>query len=516
MSTPETARPEPQPAEKKIEHVSPREREQAATREQEALLEASVESTVQARQKVIEGGPEFAQEVSQELATLEQAGDLTHEVQVELERATALPEKPTEKAPSVEKTRETEGYKELMAVRLTDNFPIVENGRVKLKTPMAATKGEVPRASLHFSLNRKVESHLTGSWDKRGIALLAPMDGLVRENGVPTGLNQLDTFWVSGDGVQLPPGTKVLYRSETAADPRLRQLRTFCETNKVGIEFEETDDMSGATLEQRLSTLGYQRLDPSGETERAIAQKSGVRLKGSDKIHAESGLPYLEGAMMQSNPDQPDSLRQSPVAVLRLAGELSSVLPPEVTAQHTSIARARLDRFISRPQEAQRLFLAQAQEKLGRTPTAEELFSQEATFYDELSEFALKGDDQPDLMRTLADKVGSDAFEAGGADRRFAKQLETLDPSTRATVIERFAKVGGPAAVHAMELCEQKLTPAEKQTIARGTLANMEAFRTGRNLKELAPIMKYLKSNEGRDFFDQNFGPEFYNYFYTR
>lgn len=90
----------------------------------------------------------------------------------------------------------------------------------------------MPRDSIHFSLNHTVESHEGGDFRGRPFTVIAPLEGLVKINGAPSAMADVDTSFVTGpgEGLVLPKDTIVVEvgsssaSSETIVQPDGRWL----------------------------------------------------------------------------------------------------------------------------------------------------------------------------------------------------------------------------------------------------------------------------------------------------
>ena len=82
-------------------------------------------------------------------------------------------------------------------------YPVVrDNDGNVILTPYGShtigTDKAVPRASLHFTLEDTVKSHIYGSWDKAEKKIVTSLDSMISKNGVPANLQPVDTWWTKG------------------------------------------------------------------------------------------------------------------------------------------------------------------------------------------------------------------------------------------------------------------------------------------------------------------------------
>lgn len=153
----------------------------ASDNEGEALLILALSGNTKAR-KILE-------QKRQKLVALDNARD-----RQQLEANTGVVEKIKE---------EPLDPKELVAVHLTNYMPRTsgDGKNLELQTTYEATGKKIPRITQHFTMNHPVESAgLYGSWYDTPIAILMPFDKIVAQNGKPTALNTVDTFWERSPG----------------------------------------------------------------------------------------------------------------------------------------------------------------------------------------------------------------------------------------------------------------------------------------------------------------------------
>jgi hypothetical protein len=98
---------------------------------------------------------------------------------------------------------------DLVGVHLTKFPPKDVNRHLEIQSVFDATDWKDPRQTVHFSLNHPVQSHSDGSWNESSFAVIAPMEGLVLENGKPAALNSVDTFF------EVSPGSRIKLPEES-------------------------------------------------------------------------------------------------------------------------------------------------------------------------------------------------------------------------------------------------------------------------------------------------------------
>jgi hypothetical protein len=106
--------------------------------------------------------------------------------------------------------------------------------------------GYYPRASIHFSLNHTVESHIQGDFSDRAFTLVSPLEDLVAYNGVPAALNGVDTYFVSrpGEGVFLPENTSVVEMHATDQASLIEKQGRFVRINEVQLDVRGLEDLA--------------------------------------------------------------------------------------------------------------------------------------------------------------------------------------------------------------------------------------------------------------------------------
>ena len=100
-----------------------------------------------------------------------------------------------------------------LLVHCTHYMPqINKNGELVIQNTAAATDGEIPRATVHFTLNHTVVDNNGGSWTDKGIVVLAPYDSVVEKNNKPAGFKVDDTFFSVGAdaGLVLPENARIV------------------------------------------------------------------------------------------------------------------------------------------------------------------------------------------------------------------------------------------------------------------------------------------------------------------
>lgn len=143
--------------------------------------------------------------------------------------------------------------KNWLLVHCTHYMPrINKNGELFIQNTAAATGGEIPRATVHFTLNHTVVANNGGSWTDKGIVILAPYDSLVEKNNKPAGFKIDDTFFsVEAEaGLILPENSRIV---KPVNDGPLYQIGEKVSTYK-------TDNFTDDEIELIKSWMSYRTL----------------------------------------------------------------------------------------------------------------------------------------------------------------------------------------------------------------------------------------------------------------
>ncbi len=143
--------------------------------------------------------------------------------------------------------------KNWLLVHCTHYMPrINKNGELFIQNTAAATGGEIPRVTVHFTLNHTVVANNGGSWTDKGIVILAPYDSLVEKNNKPAGFKIDDTFFSVGAdaGLILPENSRIV---KPVNDGPLYQIGEKVSTYK-------TDNFTDDEIELIKSWMPYRTL----------------------------------------------------------------------------------------------------------------------------------------------------------------------------------------------------------------------------------------------------------------
>lgn len=100
------------------------------------------------------------------------------------------------------------------------------DGRLAVPTTAMATNFELPRATVHVTLNHPVRGHSGGSWNDMQFVILAPYSDLVQANGNPLQVSLFDTYFAPDvkTGLVLPADAHIV-RPGDVADGALYKIQ---------------------------------------------------------------------------------------------------------------------------------------------------------------------------------------------------------------------------------------------------------------------------------------------------
>ena len=86
------------------------------------------------------------------------------------------------------------------------------DGDLSIETTGMATGYKLPRATVHFTLNQIVHSHMGGNWDNTPIVVLVPYKDIVGKNGNPQEIALEDTYFTPNPetGLALPESSYIV------------------------------------------------------------------------------------------------------------------------------------------------------------------------------------------------------------------------------------------------------------------------------------------------------------------
>ena len=114
-----------------------------------------------------------------------------------------------------------------LAVHCTKYMPRrLPDGRLAVPTTAMATNFDLPRATVHVTLNHPVQGHSGGSWNDMQFVILAPYSDLVQANGNPLQVSLFDTYFAPDvkTGLVLPADAHIV-RPGDVADGALYKIQ---------------------------------------------------------------------------------------------------------------------------------------------------------------------------------------------------------------------------------------------------------------------------------------------------
>jgi len=124
------------------------------------------------------------------------------------------------------KDKNNEYYKDIEALRWGDvafvhstkyDVDRNEKGVVILRSHAHHSQNDenpYPRATLHFTTNAEVESHLFGQWIKSNRLIVTRGQSIIDANGLPARMNTIDTYW------SVNPGQPLLLEGASVVEPK--------------------------------------------------------------------------------------------------------------------------------------------------------------------------------------------------------------------------------------------------------------------------------------------------------
>jgi len=158
-----------------------------------------------------------------------------------------------------EKGQEALELESLVVVHATRYLPIQGEEGLEMVTTFEASDGEIPRDTIHFSLNHHVASHMYGSWSDTPYAVISPLKEMIGVNGKPAVLNTIDTFWEVGPGkrLKLPENTIIIQPGDLPKG----EIFSGVETNDIRYKAENIEPDDIKSLRQEMSERARMNLN---------------------------------------------------------------------------------------------------------------------------------------------------------------------------------------------------------------------------------------------------------------
>ena len=451
--------------------------------------------------------PEALEDIKPGLDIIEVSADVAREI---ITQNTAL-ETPPAREHDIERGEESQQFvverenpfELLLSVRMANHLPIIKNGKLMIETPLAATDGDVARPTLHFTMNEKVGDHTEGEWGSAPYGIFAPMDQMVKLNGLPYGFGKMDTYWLKDEGVLLPEHATTILTKKGEENPNLQFFKEQCEKENIEINIVEVDAISDEAVNDLVAQLGYHSYGAEKEDEH-IRQKFGIETGGYG-AHNNSWLHGFERTFMHGSPKLASRvISKEYLAVRTPADQLSqlkihgSKLPEKLYEQYQSIAAARLELLLENPEMASAFFRAHL--KIAETDSSkrgeQEMEHAETRMFSEIIQIISDGTEfgeqfkaaQPQVHEKFTDavsrKIGSTHISEKAHDNlvnAFIEKFDTLPKDFADKVIRKISATGGPDGIAVLFQLGGSLTELQKENIIQGITNNPAA------IKELSP-----------------------------
>jgi hypothetical protein len=93
---------------------------------------------------------------------------------------------------------------EMVSVIHSSKHPLTRDGSGNIiMRPTGQYDQTIPRASIHFTLEDVVKSHMFGAWRPNEQKIVASLSSMINKNGLPYNLNPTDTWWMRSPGQDL-------------------------------------------------------------------------------------------------------------------------------------------------------------------------------------------------------------------------------------------------------------------------------------------------------------------------
>ncbi|MDA1208561.1 MAG: hypothetical protein O2904_00840 [bacterium] len=214
---------------------------------------------------------------------------------------------------------------ELAIVHATSYEPQrTEEGEFDIRTTFDATNGEIPRNSMHTTLNHKVTSHMQGNWDSSGYTLVSTLDNMMEANGPPMVLHSIDTYWTRDPGEKLRFHNAVMVRwGGDLGDDFYKRDGEYMNVKSEGFTAQDIVKLNDMA-EMRSNVYGLS-VELSAAFQRYVKDESNALLKTVDstKVFENFGMsPYIpvspifsEIAEMVESSSKPISIAQAITAI---------------------------------------------------------------------------------------------------------------------------------------------------------------------------------------------------------
>ncbi len=421
-------------------------------------------------------------------------------------------------------------FEYMAAVRVSNNLPVFENGKLLLKTAMDVTKGKVPRPTLHFTVNCRVGNNDGGNWDDVGYAYIMPMDKMVEANGKPYAFGKDDTFYATATGVEMPSTSKIIFRADKKDDPAFKDLQEQCRQNNIPIEFVEVQANDDTVVERLLEKDGYgnyiNRNQDKNEIDIGLAKKMEMVVGGYGN-HTGSPIWQLEKAFLSGQPgyeftdEEKDSqwknfiARNTPFGQIRVLLEVAPKIPEDVRQKFEELGLNNLNILLNDKARFEQYaqIHAEAETKFNGSKTASEFKTE---FYAQGVDFLSKHKDaeeflskNPDVQKRLQDVLVevADSPEMRIIMMEIMQGEKIVPPELQQQLVEKNIDRGGFTAFQIAEYFEGKLTPEQQQRIKESIAKNADSLTETATQDVIERTVPDII--ERRDYFEKKYGKAF-------
>jgi len=416
-------------------------------------------------------------------------------------------------------------FEYMAAVRVSNNLPVFEGGKLVLKTACDMSNGEVPRLTLHFTVNCRVGNNDGGNWDDVGYAYVIPMDKMVEVNGKPYAFGKEDTFFATARGVEIPASSKIMYRADKENDPTFQALMEQCRQNNISVEFIKSEASDNIAVERILEKDGYGnyaegKYDDSVDSK--LAEKMGVRM-GGYAMHSGTPIWRLEKTFLSGQPGykSEDAVQQQSMNVYTPFEQFTAVaespddIPRDVKDRYIALAASNLALLLDNPETFEHYASNNGKSKWGKG--SESTFKR--IFYDQAFALLLdKGEFTTDVLTKnpeVKNKIqeaavtAADRPEVRAAFLKLARksQPEDIPPELRMGMAEAYISRGNSAVFDLLEYAPNFLNAEQQQAAKESILAHLDTFADSVPPDLLGEFAADVASRS--DYFSQNYGTAF-------
>ena len=415
-------------------------------------------------------------------------------------------------------------YEYMVLVRVTNNQPVIENGKLIIRTAMQETEGLVPRPTLHFTVNCRVGNNDGGNWDNVDFGYVIPMDEAVKLNGQPYAIGKEDTFWATVSGMEIPTGSKIIYNSNKDNDRNFQQLKDQCKTHFPGVEFVANQNPDHLSIENEMAEMGFGNIPDFTAQEEKLAHKLGVKIGGYGS-HSGSPIQVMERTFMHGMPDyEPASYSRGNVAIHTPFGQLESLykvrqaegLPEEVFNTFEDLALKNLQKLTESPKALENFIKVRRDGPAGIDdgPIFKEKFyenllksvteSEKINFYDSIFK-------RPELVKMLESYLiqHSQSPEAFAVVYDFLKDSQDNAEDVRKKIIEKSVETGGYLVYVLLKYLPNVLSSEQVARAVKNIVANKENFKNTANPKQFQDFIDDIVNNKA--YYAKLFGEENYS-----